>query len=145
MEEQEKQQLEQRLEIDGVSVDWYLQRLVSMVNRAPIEMGISLVANGALVSGTLISGKQYFETFAREISQAWPGDDEAKESIRSAFASNAEMYEADTEEENLPLPQYIHLKNATVRTPNGPIPAQGGMLWRGKLNAISGFSLGSIG
>lgn len=34
--------------IDGYSVDWYLQNLVSLANKTQIEMGLTLVVGGAL-------------------------------------------------------------------------------------------------
>jgi hypothetical protein len=41
-------------------------------------------------------------------------------------------------------PSFIHLKNATVRTPDGWMPNQG-VLWRGRLTEVSGFFLGIMG
>src|SRR5690554_2927731 len=71
---------------EGQSVDWYLQNLVSVVNGSNISFGITLFVEGVVISGTLVSGKKYFETFADEFSSAYPGDDEVREGIRQAFA-----------------------------------------------------------
>jgi hypothetical protein len=128
-------------EIHGQSIDWYLQKLVHLANVNGWEFGLTLVLGGSVVSGIVISGKKYFDTFADEISQAWPGDD--KEELRSAFASHGEIYDLPEGEEPRP-PQYIHLKDARISYPNGNIPSSGTVLWRGKINAVSGFNLGML-
>lgn len=127
--------------IHGQGIDWYLQKLVSLANENGLEIGITLIIGGSIVSGTIVSGKKYFETFAAEFSAAWPGDD--KESIRESFASFASIYESADDKELQP-PQYIHLTNARFHAAEGNLPTNGGVLWRGKINAVSGFNLGSL-
>jgi len=126
-------------------IDWYLQSLVDMANRHNIEMGITLVLGGSTVSGTLVSGKRYFEEFSKEFSNAWP-DNESKELIREHFANYAKIYDSpeNDKDERPPLPQYIHLKNSKIHSPSGSLPANMGVLWRGRISAVSGFSLGSL-
>jgi hypothetical protein len=133
-----------RLATDGQSVDWYLQSLVSTVNTLEtLEIGITLVVGGSVVSGRLVSGKKYFETFAKEFSDPWPG--ETKEQIRAAFARHADIYKIDEKgQENPPPPQFIHLIDARCFYPGSELPNNGGVLWRGKINAVSGFSLGAL-
>lgn len=67
-----------KLAFDGQSVDWYLQKLVATVNTSNVQFGITLFVEGIIVSGQLVSGKQYFEAFAQEFSAAYPGDAEEK-------------------------------------------------------------------
>lgn len=132
------------LALDGQSVDWYLQRLISIVNTTSVRFGITLFVEGAIVSGLLVSGKDYFETFAGEFAGSYPGDDEAKETIRRSFASYADIYTSD-ESADLPPPQFIHLIESRCFSPGGqPLPGNRGVLWRGKINSVSGFSLGSL-
>lgn len=136
---------ELRIAINGRSTDWFLQQLVATVNRSPVEFGITLYVEGTVVSGMLVSGKKYFDTFAKEFSDAYPGDDEVKEIVRGAFASNSDIYKYDDADGEPPPPQYIHLINARCFAPGGqPLPGNRGVLWRGKINAVSGFSLGSL-
>ena len=129
--------------IHGQSVDWYLQELVGLANTSGLEMGLTLNVGGSVVSGTLISGRKYFETFAQQFASAWPGDEETKENIRKSLATHAKIYDSP-ETEDLPPPQYVHLTNAKVHSPTGSLPTNSGVLWRGKVNAVSGFSLGSL-
>jgi hypothetical protein len=148
METGQESELDMKIEVDGFSIDWYLQSLVSIVNSAStegteIEISLTLVVGGSLVSGMLISGKKYFDIFADEFSAAWPGE---KSSIRESFASNGKIYEKDDESEgkSKPLPQFIHMRNARVYNGGSPFPQKQGVLWRGKINAVSGFNLGSV-
>jgi hypothetical protein len=128
-------------DIHGHSVDWFLQQLVCLTNGAGLEMGITLVLGGSVVSGTLISGKKYFDSFASNFSSMLPNGSK-KEEMRQLLASHGNLY--DDEGEHLQLPQYIHLSNARVYSPNGGNIPTNGMLWRGKINAVSGFNLGVL-
>lgn len=127
--------------IHGQSVDWHLQKLVALANESGLEMGLTLVLGGSVVSGTLISGRKYFEAFGKEFADAWNGAD--PERLRESFASHGEIYDYE-DADNVPLPQYLHLQGARVHFPGGNIPSNRGVLWRGKINAVSGFCLGSL-
>lgn len=127
---------------EGQSVDWYLQSLVSLVNMSQLEFGITLVVAGGVVSGKLVGGKKYFETFAEDFSGSWPGD--AKEEINKAFARNAEIYDTSNDPAGVPPPQFIHLIDAKIFFSSGSLPTRSGVLWRGRINAVSGFHLGAF-
>lgn len=128
----------------GRGTDWYLQELVSIVNSSAIEFGITLHVHGAVVSGLLISGRKYFKAFADDFAGAYLGDDEGREAVRAALASHSKIYdEIDKQEEPSP-PQYIHLMHSRTFSPGGSTPSKVGVLWRGKISAVSGFSLGSL-
>ncbi|KOB19079.1 gas vesicle protein, partial [Xanthomonas arboricola] len=97
-----------KLAFDGQSLDWYLQKLVATVNSSNVQFGITLFVEGIIVSGHLVSGKQYFEAFAQEFSAAYPGDAEEKEDIRRAFASHASIYDTEDDAQSSRPPQFIH-------------------------------------
>jgi hypothetical protein len=139
---EESSNLEIGQEIHDRSVDWFLQILVSLANHGSLEMSITLVLGGSVVSGTLISGKKYFDMFSSSFSAAWPGED--KEEIRQSFAKYGTIFDQEDEQEQMPQPQYIHLADARFPSPNGNMPTNSGVLWRGRINAISGFSLGEL-
>lgn len=127
--------------IERPKIDFYLQSLVNMANDHGTEIGITLVLGGTVLTGTLISGPTYFKAFSEAFAAAWPGDAQAKEDIRESLALPSTMYgQGKTEAVGA---SFIHLKGATVRTPNGYLP-ESGMLWRGRLTEVSGFMLGSI-
>lgn len=128
-------------DLHGCSVDWHLQTLVNLANNAHLEIGITLLIGGGVVSGTLIGGKKYFELFGTDFSSVLSGD--TKEEVRAAFASKGALYDTD-ESQEAPSPQYVHLMNAKIFSPTGTIPTHGGTLWRGKINSVAGFNLGSL-
>lgn len=135
---------ELKLGLDGTSVDWFLQRLVALANEGPLEFGVTLYVEGLIVSGQLVGGKKYFSEFAREFSDAYPGDDEARSNVRAAFESNGDIYDHEQNDE-LPPPQFIHLIDARCYHQNGqPLPSNRGTPWRGRINAVSGFNLGRL-
>jgi hypothetical protein len=147
MSDEEKKQPspdETKLALDGRSVDWYLQSLVSLVNKSNIEFGITLFVEGLTISGQVVSGRKYFETFAKEFSGAYPGNAESQENIRQALASRASIYDHKDSDGTPPPPQFIHLVNCRCFSSGGVLPNNRGVLWRGKINAVSGFSLGSL-
>ncbi len=113
---------------------------------------------GAIISGELISERQYFEGMADDVMK-WtitgtvkPDDANAFEELRNAFAdgfrSRAATFDVPKgapETYVPPTPNVIHLKNAIWLYPNGKaIPENRGVLWRGKLSAVDGFCLGEI-
>lgn len=113
-----------KLAFDGQSLDWYLQKLVATVNSSNVQFGITLFVEGIIVSGQLVSGKQYFEAFAQEFSAAYPGDAEEKEDIRRAFASHASIYDTEEDAQSSRPPQFIHLIDSRCFSPGGqPCPA----------------------
>jgi hypothetical protein len=126
--------------------DWFLQSLVDMSNSSGLEVGITLQVGGFLVSGMLVSGKQYFEGFASDFASAFT-DQEAARGVREAFSRHGEMYKLQGEADlRHPAPVYIHLKQARFFNTSGdPIPRNRGVFWRGRLSEVSGFILGTLG
>ncbi|MBP0716154.1 hypothetical protein J8I33_22850 [Burkholderia sp. AcTa6-5] len=56
------------------------------------------------------------------------------------------MYINENDEPNdLPPPQYIHIKGARFFSNSGnPIPGNGGVWWRGRISEVDGFCLGEL-
>lgn len=128
-----------KMEWDGRQVDWLLQWFVRVAGQANLEVGITLSVRGQLVSGLLISPQAYFEQLAEQFAQPFAdaGSTDA-DSIRALVRGFDEP--AGREED--PAAQYIHVRDARVYTSSqGPISPDG-MLWRGKVAAVDGFSLG---
>ncbi|MFM0060631.1 hypothetical protein PQR64_33910 [Paraburkholderia phytofirmans] len=146
-EEQQQQEIEQKEEpvipamVERPKIDFYLQHLVTMANTEGVEMGITVILGGTVVTGQLISGKTYFESFGEMFASAWNADEDGKKAIQDAMSEPAKMYGPG--QSDAAGPSFIHLKNATVRTPSGALPNEGA-LWRGRLTEVSGFMLGEI-
>lgn len=126
--------------------DWFLQELVSMVNRTGNSIGITLFVGGVLVSGQLIGGKHYFDGFADTFAAGTDNPDDATW-FKDMFSKLGDVYvEPDgTYKQDAELPHYIHLKDARTFHPSGnPIPGTGGVWWRGRIREVNGFNLGVL-
>jgi hypothetical protein len=127
-------------------VDWHLQLLVEDANDFGVEVPITLFVAGAVVTGVLTGGKAYFDRFADRFAAGWP--DEGRAEIRASMATPGNVYPRLEPGEKSPRKrpaQFIHLRDAQVVTAQGNLPAVGdGLLWRGRLAAVSGYSLGHL-
>jgi hypothetical protein len=125
--------------------DWFLQSLINIVNGKDLEIGITLNVGGFLVSGLLVSGHRYFEAFGQEFSSAFTETD-VVQSIKESFSMYGVIYTQErSQDEDVPPPNYIHLRNAKFFNTNGnPLPGNRGVWWRGRVSEVSGFMLGNL-
>ncbi|MDH1869974.1 hypothetical protein N5D83_24610 [Pseudomonas chengduensis] len=131
----------QHLTWNGRTTDWFLEEQVRMVNTHSITFGITLSTPAGMITGQLISAKEYFKLYAESFSASFPGD--TKESIREFYERYGQQPEAKEDEEEMPY-QFLHLKGARLCTPSGMTPTGEGLLWRGTIASVSGFSLGEL-
>jgi len=133
--------------LDGTR-DWLLSDLITVFAQNGMEMDITLNIGGTLVSGTLISGKTYFNEMADGFVKAPGLSTETVQVMDKYWRGWADIYDKpeDAGEDWEPGPaSYVHLRN--TRCFNGgdsPIPVNRGPLWRGRLSSIDGFWLGSL-
>jgi hypothetical protein len=127
--------------------DWYLQMLINMVNGG-LSIDITLQVSGFLVSGRLVGGSEYFDGMAEDFARAIPDNGTA---LKESFAALRDRYyptegSSDDRAKIGPFgPSFIHLKNARFfNTAGNPIPANGGVWWRGRVSQVGGFTLGSL-
>jgi len=97
-----------------------------------------------LVSGDLISAQRYFEQLGQQYSESF----KAISTLAADFSSRIkERTEAGSQKEPY-LPNFVHLMNARFYVPGNqpPLPSgtKDGVLWRGRISAIDGLTLGSI-
>lgn len=133
--------------LPSYETDWFLQNLVRFANEWGLEMSITLQVGGMLVSGTLISGKRYFDEFATLFASGFKNDNqELGESFHKLISSYKQIYEVTPEEsENSPPPAYIHLRNTLFFQPGQQVfPTSGQLLWRGRIAEVGGFHLGCL-
>jgi hypothetical protein len=132
--------------------DYALAALVGVVNSlGSVEIGVTLYTGGGIVSGLLISGRSYFDRINQLLS-------DSRGEVAAAFGSGlfgriADDYREketanrdDAEERNPddePPVGFIHLRAATVHAPGVGQPIEQG-LWRGRMTAVSGWSLGNF-
>ncbi|MGD0032529.1 gas vesicle accessory protein GvpU [Paenibacillus illinoisensis] len=115
--------------------DFTLQTLVSIANLG-VSVSVTLNVGGTLVTGLLASGKEYMESAAK----LFEGTNKQGEQLSSIYQRYAdEIYSNYTPEDaNI---EFIHLKEATIFHGATDFNVN---LWRGKINAVDGFSFGRM-
>ncbi len=115
--------------------DWFLELLVSVVNKNDNgSLEVTLTVGGFLVTGSLISNKEYFRLLGKEFN----ADNE------KGFSGIIDHLNNQKSESKISV-AYIHLKDAFFVIPGPkPIPTNKGVLWRGKLSDVSGFNIGTL-
>ncbi|QDW66355.1 gas vesicle protein [Luteimonas granuli] len=136
--------LSARLAIEGQSVDWFLQELVEFVNRTEgNEIGLTLHVEGAIVTGTLVNARRWFQELS-EFLESQGVDAGLAEWIGGYSEVYAQRDELPDDEKSPPV--FLHLRAArTVGTSGDSVPTDEGVYWRGRVNAVSGFSFGTFG
>ncbi len=127
-------------------VDWYLESLVHIVTASKSAMGVTLTVGGTVVTGQLISGKEYLELSAGQISDVFKRlgvSEEGAKTIKESFSKPAQKLYSEEAEAQPTGYGYIHLKNARI-VAGATSHTLGGSLWRSRLSAVDGFSLGEL-
>jgi hypothetical protein len=130
------------------TVDWFLQSLVSIVNEESANIPITLSVGGLLISVEMIGGKTYFNEFARQFKDGFRDiSSKTAASIEESFKRLGDVYDPIQKESQgnapRPNPHLVHLRDAQIYDSGGsPSPTEKGVLWRGRLEAVDGFSLG---
>jgi hypothetical protein len=131
-------------------VDCFLQSLVEIVNDESANIPITLSVGGLLISGDMIGGKTYFDEFARQFKDGFRDiSSETASTIEETFKRLGDVYDPIQKESQgsaaIPKPYLIHLKDAQIyQSGSSPPPSEKGVLWRGRLGAVDGFSLGKL-
>lgn len=146
-DETEELPLVQPMELVGAN-DWFLQSTIENIVSHGVYIGVTLTVKGIIVSGMLISGKKYFEELSKDMKAASRQEDDMSDTLAKSWQQYTAIYEKPegASDDWQPLPVgYIHLLNARFYAPGqSPIPTNQGILWRGKLSSVDGFSIGSF-
>lgn len=119
------------------SKDDILESFVKAANEDDFSLDISLLVDGAIVTGTLISAKEYFKTLSKSFKG---GNATSKQFSENLDEAGDAAGESDNDEIN-----YIHLKDTSIFiSENKPTPSSGKLIWRGKLSEVNSFFLGKI-
>jgi len=125
--------------------DVFLQFLVNLVNNGGQlkSIGVTLQMGGMLVSGSIVSGAEYFDRFAESFADSLTDmESSGRQTVRSSLAELGDVFRLPQPAE--PLPNYIHLADALFFTADGTPIAGQPTLWRGRSNAVDGFILGRL-
>lgn len=125
--------------------DAFLQFLVNLVNNgSQIEsIGVTLQMGGMLVSGSIVSGAEYFDRFAENFTSSLVSlDPDTRQSVHASLAELGDVFRLPQPVD--PLPNYIHLSDALFFTADGTPIAGQPTLWRGRTSSVDGFILGRL-
>ncbi len=127
--------------------DPILRLFASIAEQASFELGITVAVDGALVSGVLVGQNEWL----RLLGQNMNGGESIATSLRRYLDKG--LHEAVTEVME-PLPddprpeecEYLHLKGARYVMGETFVPTPPGepVLWRGRIEHISGWSWGTL-
>jgi hypothetical protein len=126
--------------VDG-EADYFLQDLVDDTNHFPDNaIGITLQIGSMLVSGTIISGDEYFRLCADQLA---PPDTD----IHKHFVSYGDRYKEDRENKSEDTRDsgsisYIHLSDC--RFHGNPMLSKLKVLWRGRISQVQGYFIGTL-
>lgn len=121
----------------GAMKDSILEFFVQASNKRNFSLDITLNVKGSVITGTMVSAKEYFDT----LSETFEDGSEVAQKLSEQLAKAGDAFENNIEFEA----QFIHLKNTKVYCGDSkPTPSRGEILWRGKLREIDGFFLGKI-
>jgi len=127
------------------SADAFLQFLVNLVNNgSQLEsIGVTLQMGGMLVSGSIVSGAEYFDRFAASFTGSLDTlDADTRDGVRRSLAELGDVFRVPQPAD--PLPNYIHLADALFFMADGtPVSGQP-TLWRGRTSSVDGFILGRL-
>ena len=117
--------------------DSILEFFTQASNKHDFALDITLNVNGAIVTGTTISAKEYFDTLSDSIGDGNEVAQKLSEELANAGQSLEDASDTQT--------NFIHLKNTKVYLGDSkPTPSQGKIIWRGKMSEVDGFFLGKI-
>ncbi|MFC0274774.1 gas vesicle accessory protein GvpU [Metabacillus herbersteinensis] len=117
--------------------DSVLEFFVHATNKHSFSLDITLNVKGAVISGTMVSAKEYFET----LSETFEDGSEIAQKLSEQLSQASEAVDSSVGTEV----HFLHLKNTKVYCGDSKsTPSRGQILWRGKLNEIDGFFLGKI-
>jgi hypothetical protein len=120
--------------------DNFFQLLVHTMNAEGPEagIGVTLATPGGIITSDLISVSRYFELVAGGVFDVPEFQQRIKEEVAAMEGSGKEKVPVSAL-------QHYHLADARFVTGAGLVPTVGeGMLWRGRIQEVSGFSMKSL-
>jgi len=119
--------------IKEIKADDLLIMLVQKIEKIHRNVRITLNVKGLIVEGLLISEKQYLEEIKNRLHN------EMGDSLDFVLEEYRYTDEDNLEESKKEFAFYIHLRDAFYYINNTPLLK--GILWRGKLSEVCGFSI----
>lgn len=125
--------------------DGLLEFLIMKVEETGIGAGITLCFNGSIITGNLIKSKIYYdkmiEMYDFDENQLTAKNSEELDKWNIYYAQYVSFINELKKQENQQNLKYIYLEHVIFRNVNSNILTQA-VVWRGKLSAVDGFSIG---
>jgi hypothetical protein len=125
--------------------DSFLQRLINSVNGQEKAIPVTVLIDGFMVTGDLISGHKYFEEVQEIIPISGKPATELNPSdftLEVLIDGQVNMYK-DLKDSVSNISTYFHMTNAKFHNNSGAsITGIKGVTWRGRVDKVSGFYLG---
>lgn len=120
--------------------DMDLVYLTNIVNAVGGSFGITLFLKGSVISGLMISGKEYYATLAERLAEV--GD--VGENLAQHFLQVADdVYTHAAENESIPA-NFIHMKEVKIKSGSGEFSEMSDALLRLKIEEIDGHIVGNV-
>lgn len=124
--------------------DTLLGALVTAIDRAGGELGVSLNVGGCVVSGLLVPEADYVRGIATDFRAA--GAEELADAFETLGGDEGLEGDQDDSAPTEERPVYLHLREARVFAPGEtPLPTDRGVWWRGRLHRVDGWFFGYLG
>jgi hypothetical protein len=127
-----------------MSADEVLASLVQDVEKTGAGCGVSLCLNGLIVSGELIRSERYYDLMSKIFDtgmEITTKDQSDIDKLHAFLDRYRQLMQRMSEHIGHDNPEYIHLENVVIYAFGSALPFVTG-LWRGKLSAVDGFTLG---
>ncbi|WP_432496331.1 hypothetical protein [Kineococcus gypseus] len=115
--------------------DAVLELLAAMADRGMV-LDITLFAGGQVVSGTLVGRDRWLEHFQQRAARGGAGGTRIAEQVQALLRAADQRRGGDEGSRD-----YLHILNAQV---DGTQRIAEGLLWRGRISEVAGWSLGSL-
>lgn len=128
------------------TADGMLEVLVAVVNNTKSEMSMTLSIPGGVITGLLIGYREWLSRIEARIARDSPN----AAGMFDAWAEQDDetQWGDELEDSDVPrtMPNFVHLADANYVEWSGLIPNEDseGLMWRGRLSEVSGWSLGSF-
>jgi len=132
--------------------DWILRFMLELLNRSDgNQIPITLTVGGTLITGMMIGVKDYYCLLGSQMRNMMAGTvGETLETFYRSIGDKSQQQAKEEPQDEAQLfreksgPNFVHLKNAQIATPQGLVPTDSTMLWRGRVSQVQGFSLGRV-
>ena len=127
-------------------MDAILLDLVDRANFKGLRMGVTLNVDGVLVTGTIIGVEEYFQLMGEIHQSAEYWTEWGARTLEELRPSSEEVLPPSEDDMEPPKsPVFLHLRDAKYVLGGARfVPTDRGLLWRGSIRSVSGYSIGRL-